>query len=130
MTNLEQAARQALEALEYMTLGTLSGGNDKTKKAITTLHQALEQQPANVPKSDLGNVGDEPAAWDLAEKVRKDLDRKTCPDAFMRIAVESIVRNYTSSQPARAPQKCSLCKHEHGEWDWTCNNCGRVITAG
>jgi len=34
------------------------------------------------------------AAWALAEKIRTDLDRKSCPDAFMRIAVESIIANY------------------------------------
>jgi hypothetical protein len=47
MTTLEQAARQALEALEYTTIGTLSGGNDNTKKAIADLRQALEQKPCN-----------------------------------------------------------------------------------
>jgi len=31
--------------------------------------------------------------WTLAEKVRTDLDKQSCPDAFMRIAVESIVRH-------------------------------------
>lgn len=44
MTTLEKAARQALEALEYTTIGTLSGGNDNTKKAIASLRQALEQK--------------------------------------------------------------------------------------
>ena len=45
-------------------------------------------------------------AWELAEKVRRDLDRQSCPDAFMRIAVESIVKNYTTppaAQPALKP---------------------------
>jgi hypothetical protein len=36
----------------------------------------------------------EPVAWDLADKVRQDLDRQSCPDAFMRIAVESIVKHH------------------------------------
>ena len=31
----------------------------------------------------------------LADKVREALDRKACPDAFMRIAYESIIKNYT-----------------------------------
>jgi hypothetical protein len=41
----------------------------------------------------------EPLAWDLADKVRQDLDRQSCPDAFMRIAVESIVKHHPA-QPA------------------------------
>ena len=36
----------------------------------------------------------EPVAWTLADKVRQDLDRQFCPDAFMRIAVESIVKHH------------------------------------
>jgi hypothetical protein len=36
----------------------------------------------------------EPVAWTLADKVRQDLDRQSCPDAFMRIAVESIVKHH------------------------------------
>jgi len=38
----------------------------------------------------------EPVAWDLAEKVRRDLDRQLCPDAYMRIAMESIVKHYAA----------------------------------
>jgi len=41
-------------------------------------------------------------AWELAEKVRRDLDRQSCPDVFMRIVVESIVKNFTT-QPAAQP---------------------------
>lgn len=33
-------------------------------------------------------------AWDLAQKVRADLDRKACPGAFMDLAMESIGRHY------------------------------------
>jgi hypothetical protein len=38
------------------------------------------------------------AAWDLAQKVRHDLDRKSCPDAYMRIAFESIEKHYPRPQ--------------------------------
>lgn len=57
MTTLEQAARQALEALQYTTIGTLSGGNDNTKRAIASLSQALEQpaQPEQEPVAFLAN---------------------------------------------------------------------------
>jgi hypothetical protein len=46
----------------------------------------------------------EPMAWDLADKVRKDLDRKSCPDAFMRIAVESIVKHHPAQPPQHTEQ--------------------------
>ena len=46
----------------------------------------------------------EPVAWDLADKVRQDLDRQSCPDAFMRIAVESIVKHH-SPQPAQRTEQ-------------------------
>lgn len=38
--------------------------------------------------------------WSLAKKVRRDLDRQSCPDAYMRIAVESIVKHY---EPPQSP---------------------------
>lgn len=37
------------------------------------------------------------ASWTLAEKVRTDLDKIACPDAFMRVAMESIVANFPPS---------------------------------
>ncbi|WP_057917045.1 hypothetical protein [Lysobacter antibioticus] len=40
-------------------------------------------------------------AWALAEKVRTDLDRLACPDAFLRVAVESIVSNYAARAAER-----------------------------
>ena len=33
-------------------------------------------------------------AWELADKVRIDLDKKSCPGVYMNIAMESITRNY------------------------------------
>ena len=50
MTELEKAARQALEALEHLMGGTTSmqdalDANQKAKESITALRQALEQQP-------------------------------------------------------------------------------------
>ena len=42
-------------------------------------------------------VKQEPVAWDLAEKVRRDLDRQSCPGVYMNIAVESIVKNYAAA---------------------------------
>jgi hypothetical protein len=53
MTTLEQAARQALEALKNRFNPKEYGEMDK---AITALRQALEQQPKQQPKQ-------EPVAW-------------------------------------------------------------------
>jgi len=38
--------------------------------------------------------------WDFANKVRSDLDRKSCPGVFMHLAMESINRHYPARQPA------------------------------
>ena len=46
-------------------------------------------------------VKQEPVAWDLAEKVRRDLDRQSCPDAYMRIAIESIVKHFPAPPPVQ-----------------------------
>ncbi len=53
-------------------------------------------------------------AWELAEKVRRDLDRQSCPDAFMRIAVESIVKHFTTP-PAAQRQWVGLTDEESVE---------------
>ena len=46
-------------------------------------------------------VKQEPVAWDLAEKVRRDLDRQSCPDAYMRTAIESIVKHFPAPPPVQ-----------------------------
>lgn len=45
-------------------------------------------------------------AWTIAELVRTDLDRQTCPDHYMRVAVESVVKHveeWQASLAARQP---------------------------
>lgn len=37
--------------------------------------------------------------WSIAEMLRTDLDRQSCPDAYMRIAMESVVKHLTTVQP-------------------------------
>jgi len=80
MTTLEQAARQALEALvashgeldirlaSHGKLDIRLASHDerlsKNKKAIKELRKALEQHPADVPETDFGNTVDEPVAID------------------------------------------------------------------
>jgi HD superfamily phosphohydrolase YqeK len=46
MTNLEQASRQAMEALEVIPFMSNKNDYEHLNKTITALHQALEQQPA------------------------------------------------------------------------------------
>lgn len=41
----------------------------------------------------------EPVAYALADKVREELDRQACPNAWMVIAHEAVVRNYRLAQP-------------------------------
>ncbi|BBT41057.1 hypothetical protein [Pseudomonas putida] len=41
----------------------------------------------------------EPVAHALAEKVREALDRQACPNAWMVIAYEAVVQNYTHADP-------------------------------
>lgn len=38
-------------------------------------------------------------AWTVAELVRTDLDKQACPDHFMRVAVESVVKHLAARQP-------------------------------
>lgn len=47
-------------------------------------------------------------AWALAQKVRADLDRKSCPGAFMDIAVESIGRHYDAQESQEFKPRESL----------------------
>jgi hypothetical protein len=60
----------------------------------------LEDKLASIKQAIAELESQEPLAWDLADKVRQDLDRQSCPDAFMRIAVESIVKHHPA-QPAQ-----------------------------
>ncbi|PJL51149.1 hypothetical protein B9Y60_14695 [Stenotrophomonas maltophilia] len=59
--------------------------------------QAMELHDAIIPaQPSPGGQGD---AWDIAELVRTDLDRQSCPDAYMRIAMESVVKHLAARQP-------------------------------
>lgn len=59
------------------------------------------------------------AAWDLAQKVRIDLDRKACPSVFMDLAMESINRHYTHLAPAVAHEavhfRAVLCREQQDQ---------------
>lgn len=45
-------------------------------------------------------VQGDPTAHSLAEKVREALDRQACPNAWMVIAYEAVVQNFTHADPA------------------------------
>ncbi|TFZ45653.1 hypothetical protein E5C33_09260 [Stenotrophomonas maltophilia] len=47
--------------------------------------------------------GGQEYAWNIAELVRVDLDRQSCPDAYMRIAMESVVKHLAARQPVGEP---------------------------
>ena len=124
MSDQQRAAMQmALNVLEE--LSEVDSGSD-IKEAITALREALAQ-PQGEPVAWTNYNGavnnrlkgapveakairearaeqekQEPVAWGLAEKVRQDLDRNSCPDAFMRIAMESIVNHYTTPPSVEA----------------------------
>lgn len=44
-------------------------------------------------------------AWTIAELVRTDLDRQTCPDHYMRVAVESVVKHVEAWQASLAARQ-------------------------
>ncbi|MCO7567795.1 hypothetical protein NJI34_00110 [Pseudomonas sp. S 311-6] len=54
----------------------------------------------------------ETVAYALAEKVREDLDRQACPNAWMVIAYESVVQNYTHADPGEVERlREGISKH-------------------
>ena len=97
--------KQSLDALDIsVALNVKSNHHGKIVEAYESLRQAI---------ADLESQ--EPVAWDLADKVRQDLDRQSCPDAFMRIAVESIVKHH-SPQPAQRTEQEPVSEKEIAEW--------------
>ena len=84
-----EAMKQMQEALREYHYYTIDAGlpNQSMLNKGYAAYQAGKQAIAELESQ-------EPVAWDLADKVRQDLDRQSCPDAFMRIAVESIVKHH------------------------------------
>lgn len=62
--------------------------------------QSLIAQASAAPEQEVASKDAENSAHDLALKVREALDRTSCPDAWMRIAYESVVREYTHADPS------------------------------
>ena len=108
----QEALKLALDALENHTAIKHPQQIHYRDKAITAIKEALAQ--TQEPVAD---------AYALADKVREALDRKACPDAFMRIAYESIIKNYTTP-PQRtwvgltAEEQRNIAYSDINCWDW------------
>jgi hypothetical protein len=86
-----EVLKQMVEALETAWTYDEDNADGYYFEAIKAGKQAIsELEQRSIAELE----SQEPVAWDLADKVRQDLDRKSCPDAFMRIAVESIVKHH------------------------------------
>ena len=95
MSKTTEALKLAEEALVYHTQQTRP--IQKTDEAIAAIREALADHVAASGKVIAEQEKQEQVAWDLAEKVRRDLDRQSCPGVYMNIAVESIVKNYAAA---------------------------------
>ncbi|ACJ24757.1 hypothetical protein I5W36_16570 [Stenotrophomonas maltophilia] len=77
--------------LEAMIATCVPGGSIVDPQVVAdNIRHWFAAQPST------GGQGD---AWDIAELVRTDLDRQSCPDAYMRIAMESVVKHLAARQP-------------------------------
>ena len=88
MNKTTAALKMTEEALDkaesvYEAVRTHPIAIQQVQKALAAIREALAEQEKQ-----------EPVAWDLAEKVLRDLDRQSCPCVYMNIAFESIVKNY------------------------------------
>jgi len=75
-----------------------------------------EEQPGSDKAVELWNARaqqhqGEPVAHALAEKVREALDRQACPNAWMVIAYEAVVQNYTHAGPAEVERLTRKCQN-------------------
>ncbi|UQA72829.1 hypothetical protein K1516_16830 [Stenotrophomonas maltophilia] len=73
--------------------------NPRTAQDWAMWQAALSAQPS---------PGGQEYAWNIAELVRADLDRQSCPDAYMRIAMESVVKHVAARQPSKQPDSVAL----------------------
>lgn len=53
-------------------------------------------------------------AWSIAYSVRKDLDMHSCPDAYMTIAVESVVKHVSAINAALRTAPAFDCQDVFG----------------
>ena len=106
---LEQIQRAKAGVVAYLSQSSLDHFSESLKHGSGYAQFAVALA-SNMPSDDKsiplciavahllprGEAQDEASAtaWTLAEKVRVALDKQSCPDVFMRIAVESITANF------------------------------------
>lgn len=96
----DQAERARFEAWVKNHVSSLARAADGeyasnlTHALWSAWRAALSAQPS---------PGGQQYAWNIAELVRVDLDRQSCPDAYMRIAMESVVKHLAARQPVGEP---------------------------
>lgn len=71
--------------------------------AITAALSHLHPQPAELVEQQGAD------SRDIAMKVRADLDRQSCPDAYMCIAVESVMKHLAATGKQQVGEKCLTC---------------------
>ena len=115
MTDLRQAAQQALVALEGLfglpnqwESGGVAvwrlGGSDASRQAITALKAALEQQ------------AEPPPEWPLIKNIL----------AVFGLDAIAFVAAWKAAQQQAEPVACQSCQDIGGNWAWKCNLCGEV----
>jgi len=80
-----------------------AGHGGHVRDARKALDKALAVMSAKAALSAQPSPGGQEYAWNIAELVRVDLDRQSCPDAYMRIAMESVVKHLAARQPVGEP---------------------------
>ncbi len=107
LTDDELANAVFMHGNERQTMAELIGGATPAiayltaaKDRIRWLSRALA---AAESLSAQPSPGGQEYAWNIAELVRVDLDRQSCPDAYMRIAMESVVKHLAARQPVGEP---------------------------
>jgi Restriction alleviation protein Lar len=99
--------------------------NTRTHVNETPESEPVEADVLNKP----GNVVfDDDTVWQLAQKVRSDLDRKSCPGVYMDLAMESIVKHAKqalAAEPAPIPDAAKMVRpigfdgaQTYPEQDW------------
>ena len=126
MTDLRQAAQQALECIERLNAHgwILADFEDEVYAAIAALKAALEQ-----PEQ-------EPVAWMFQhdETGRMNYvsnDGMNTPKLFLKgnpryALVCPLYTAPPAAQPEPEPVACRFCHSEKGCWTWQCYHCGEI----
>ncbi|WP_414498026.1 hypothetical protein [Stenotrophomonas maltophilia] len=80
----------AKDRIRWLSRALAAAESLSAQPSPATCKEGLQVQPS---------PGGQEYAWNIAELVRVDLDRQSCPDAYMRIAMESVVKHLAARQP-------------------------------